>query len=335
MAEVLELSPIVDQDLPDLDVLIEVLRINKLSVQILPLLRDRHAKLAATYNNHRLRTVALNAQCLRSATCAQAVLESRGLKFLLFKGPPQQMQLYGNRYARPCADLDILVQPADFVTARIALQEIGYKVAQKSNSLWWSRFLGEQHLSHDSGAIIDLHHRLHQPGSPGPATVTSFLERGRMLAIDETAYVVPPLEDVLLICCVNLAKALFNREPCGGYVLDIAAALLRLGAKDRAACRDRAAQLGMQGIFLLGMRAVSATVDRSIVPDSADEFLPSVDDLTLRDMLLTPSLPDMHWIGRREMLWAVCSERGHRYIAELSWAFASEAGRRMFARGEV
>ncbi|MGC4024067.1 MAG: nucleotidyltransferase family protein [Mesorhizobium sp.] len=281
MGELLGFRPATDQNLPAPDLLIELLRINKLSVQILSLLKDRHPKLTAIYDNHRLRTVALNSQCLRSGIRAQNALKARNLNFLLFKGPPQQLQLYDDCYARPCADLDMLVQPSDFIAARMALQEIGYEVEQKSNSLWWIRFLGEQHLSHNSGSIIDLHHRLHQPGSPGPRNVASFLQRGRALQIGEYDYVVPPLEDVMLICCINLAKSLFNRQACGGYVLDIACAMQKLGTGGRAACLDRARQLGMKGMFLLGMRAVSATIDRSLASDGADEFLSSVDDFDL------------------------------------------------------
>ncbi|TGT36057.1 nucleotidyltransferase family protein, partial [Mesorhizobium sp. M8A.F.Ca.ET.167.01.1.1] len=105
--------------------------------------------------------MAMNVACLGDSIAIDRVLRERRVDFVFLKGPLQQHLLYGDHFMKPSGDVDILVSPASFAAAREALRTIGYEVAGKSRSVWWVRFLGEQHMVRDDGgraATVDLHH---------------------------------------------------------------------------------------------------------------------------------------------------------------------------------
>jgi hypothetical protein len=137
-------------------------------------------------DGYRRRTMSMNAACIGDSIAIARVLRDSRVDFVFLKGPLQQHLLYGDHFMKPSGDVDILVSPASFAKARQALRTIGYEVAGKSRSVWWVRFLGEQHMVREDGArasTVDLHHRLQQPGSPSPRDIDGFLRRKREVAV--------------------------------------------------------------------------------------------------------------------------------------------------------
>ena len=185
------------------------------------------------------------------------LLRARQIDFVFLKGPFQQQLLYDDHFMKPSGDVDVLVSPAGFFPARDALRSIGYEVAGKSRSVWWVRFLGEQHMTRGDGprpSTVDLHYRLQQPGSPSPRDADGFLRRKRQLEIAGATVPFTSAADTLLLSCISVAKALFNREPCAGYVCDVRASASRLDEADQQLVLDAAVKQGLDDTLLLGLR---------------------------------------------------------------------------------
>ncbi len=82
-------------------------------------------------------------------------------------------------------------------------------------------------------STVDLHYRLQQPGSPSPRDADGFLRRKRLVEITGTEVPFTSVADTLMLSCISVAKAMFNREPCAGYVCDIRASANRLDEADQ------------------------------------------------------------------------------------------------------
>ncbi|TIV62893.1 MAG: hypothetical protein E5V89_32465, partial [Mesorhizobium sp.] len=228
--------------------------------------------------------------------------------FVFLKGPLQQQLLYGDHFMKPSGDVDILVSPAGFSAAREALRSAGYEVAGKSRSVWWVRFLGEQHMVRDDGvraATVDLHHRLQQPGSPSPRDIDGFLRRRREVTVAGAAMPLISASDMLLLSCISVAKAFFNREPCAGYVCDVRAAASRLSEAEQQKVLDHAAGQGLADTLLLGLRAADVLLGgtATLLSDRAVRILARIDNADLFHMVIAPWLSSLRWPQRRTVLW--------------------------------
>ncbi len=60
-----------------------------------------------------------------------------------------------------------------------------------------------------------------------------------------------------LLACMNLVKAIFHREPAGGYVCDVAAWLHAADAEAVAALLDEAGGQGLRNTALFGLRCAA------------------------------------------------------------------------------
>ncbi|RUU65660.1 hypothetical protein EOC99_08670, partial [Mesorhizobium sp. M7A.T.Ca.TU.009.01.1.1] len=204
----------------------DIARLNKVAIFVLKALSrapalERPPELFRWLDTYRRRTVSMNASCIMDSMAVHDVLRASEIDFVFLKGPFQQQLLYDDHFMKPSGDVDILVSPLGFFRARDALRQIGYEVSGKSNSVWWVRFLGEQHMTRDDGprsSTVDLHYRLQQPGSPSPRDADGFLRRKRQVEIAGATVPFTSVADTLLLSCISVAKALFNREPCAGYV---------------------------------------------------------------------------------------------------------------------
>lgn len=331
LASSLGLEPAPRLDGVDHRLFADIARLNKISLQTIGQVRGQADYLDQVLVNHRMRTAALNTRALRTSALVHDALRSAGLDFLLFKGPAQQAVLYGDIFTRASGDVDVLVARRDFRRATSVLQGLGFDVASLSRSVWWSSFLGEQHFSHTqtSLSVVDLHHRIHQPGIPGPPRVDPFIERAQAVEINKFRLAVPGLADTMLIACISIAKALYNRQPCAGYVGDVQACLNKMSDQELDDCHALASREGLEGILALGMRAANAMFAGYRAGRHA-AFLPSITDEQLVEMTMTPWLPTICWPERRTVLWAACMRKPVRFLAESCWAIASEIGRKTF-----
>ncbi|TGQ56950.1 hypothetical protein EN836_03850 [Mesorhizobium sp. M1C.F.Ca.ET.193.01.1.1] len=320
----------------------DIARLNKVAVFVLKALAHGPAGAAPPgllgwLDSYRRRTMSMNAACIGDSIAIDRVLRDRQVDFVFLKGPLQQQLLYGDHFMKPSGDVDILVSPAGFAAARDALRSAGYEVAGKSRSVWWVRFLGEQHMVRDDGgraATVDLHHRLQQPGSPSPRDIDGFLRRKREVTVAGAAMPLISASDMLLLSCISVVKAFFNREPCAGYVCDVRAAASRLSEAEQQMVLDHAAAQGLADTLLLGLRAADVLLGgaATLLSDRAVRILARIDNADLFHMVIAPWLSSLRWPQRRTVLWELCGREPARYLAEASWAASADLSRRLFER---
>lgn len=291
-------------------------------------------RLRSMIDDYRRRTIRLNSATLGALLEVAEVLDEAGIPFAVVKGPLQQNVIYGSYFIKPSGDVDLLVAPQRFAEASAALGAIGFAVERRSRSLWWRIFLGEQHLvrARQPVATVDLHHRLGQPGSPGPRDTAAFLRNrvttefsGRPIPVLSAPY-------AALLVAVSIAKALFHREASGGYVCDLWRTLALMSAADQDNLSVMAQGQGLGPTLLLAVRAANVLIGGSMAtPLSANaaRFLPSISDDDLIRHVVEPWDPALEWPKRRQVLWELCGRRMAGYAREVSWATSSEIGRRL------
>ena len=279
----------------------------------------------------------MNASCIMDSMAIHDVLRARQIDFVFLKGPFQQQLLYDDHFMKPSGDVDILVSPAGFFPARDALRSIGYEVAGKSRSVWWVRFLGEQHMTRGDGprpSTVDLHYRLQQPGSPSPRDADGFLRRKRQLEIAGATVPFTSAADTLLLSCISVAKAQFKREPGAGYVCDVRASASRLDEADQQLVLDAAVRQGLDDTLLLGLRAADVLLGGvgTLLSERAKRILSRIGNEDLLNMVIAPWLSSLRWPQRRTVLWELCGRAPVRYLAEAGWAASADISRRIFER---
>lgn len=320
----------------------DIARLNKVAVFLLKALSHGATgatppELLAWLDGYRRRTMSMNAACIGDSIAIHQVLQDRQIDFVFLKGPLQQQLLYGDHFMKPSGDVDILVSPAGFAAAREALRSAGYEIAGKSRSIWWVRFLGEQHMVRDDGvraATVDLHYRLQQPGSPSPRDIDGFLRRKREVKVAGASMPLISASDTLLLSCISVAKAFFNREPCAGYVCDVRAAAGRLNEAEQQKLLDHAAEQGLADTLLLALRAADVLLGgtATLLSDRATRILARIDNADLFHMVIAPWLSSLRWPQRRTVLWELCGREPVRYLAEAGWAASADLSRRIFER---
>ena len=320
----------------------DIARLNKVATFVLKALSRTPASeappgLLEWLDTYRRRTVSMNSSCIMDSMAIDKVLRDKHIDFVFLKGPFQQHLLYGDHFMKPSGDVDILVSPTGFFKAREALRSIGYEVAGKSRSVWWVRFLGEQHMVRESGpkpSTVDLHYRLQQPGSPSPRDTDGFLRRKRSVAIAGASMPFISASDTLLLSCISVAKALFNREPCAGYVCDIRASASRLSEAEQQNVLDYAAEQGLADTLLLGLRAADVLLGGTgtLLSERATRILSRIGNEDLFHMVIAPWLSSLRWPQRRTVLWELCGREPVRYLTEAGWAASADLSRRLFER---
>ncbi|WP_084508024.1 nucleotidyltransferase family protein [Mesorhizobium sp. WSM3224] len=320
----------------------DIARLNKIAVFLLKALQRAPAdaappELLGWLDGYRRRTMSMNAACIGDAIAIDRALRDRQVDFVFLKGPLQQHRLYGDHFMKPSGDVDILVAPAGFAKAREALRAIGYEVAGKSRSVWWVRFLGEQHMVREDGpraSTVDLHHRVQQPGSPSPRDIDGFLRRKRDVEVAGAAMPIISAADTLLLSSISVAKAFFNREPCAGYVCDVRASASRLSEAEQQTVLDHATEQGLADTLLLGLRAADVLLGAAgtLLSDRAARILARIDNADLFHMVIAPWLASLRWPQRRHVLWELCGREPVRYLAEAGWAASADLSRRIFER---
>ncbi|WP_027142860.1 nucleotidyltransferase family protein [Mesorhizobium sp. WSM3626] len=323
-------------------VVTDIARLNKVGTFVLKALsrapaNERPAELFQWLETYRRRTVSMNAACLMDSMAINEALLDRRIDFVFLKGPFQQHLLYDDHFMKPAGDVDILVSPAGFSKAREVLRSIGYEVSGKSRSVWWVRFLGEQHMVRGNGpksSTADLHYRLQQPGSPSPRDADGFLRRKRLVEITGAEVPFTSAADTLMLSCISVAKALFNREPCAGYVCDIRASASRLDEADQQRVLDAAVSQGLEDTLLLGLRAADVLLGGTgtLLSERAKPILSRIGNEDLFNMVIAPWLLSLRWPQRRTVLWELCGRAPVRYLAEVGWAASADISRRIFER---
>ncbi len=244
-----------------------------------------------------------NSRILQLIRVAGESLTQSGIQHIFYKGPIQQKILYGDFFAKPAVDADILVSRSDFTRARGVLADSGYRLAQGCAGIWWWHFLGEQHLFHEDNHVnsIDLHHRLQQPGSPEPRQMKRFLSERSSVQLGNAAISAPSLPHIALIAAMNLVKAIYCREVAGSHTLDTLTALKHMTPQELASTRAESRRQGLYKTMRFAARAASLLFDE---PDLFSQEVVDMpfDAADLARLLFRPEGTDFTYPRRRVML---------------------------------
>ncbi len=294
--------------------------------------------LARSVDQARGRAAISNGRVMALARIAFPVLARAGIGALAFKGPFQHRQLHGDPFFCRSGDLDVLVAREDFAAALAAFEAEGF-VPREDTSAWWRMMLGEVHLVHPQGGVIDLHHRLQQPGCPPPRDIGAFLRASRTERLGGVEIAVPTHAQAVLIAALNLVKELAHRRPSARYAYDVAAGILGMGEARRRAFVALAQDQRLEGTASLAV-ALCERIFALALPLPAPLRAADLPAWAGREALLAmafdPDDPATPWPRRRAVLWAMCSRQGRgggtgraaEFTREAARMFASEALRR-------
>lgn len=313
------------------DALVDLARRNKVLFALegaREALRARAPDCVDRLDSYALRTLAMNRGCLTACARLSRTLAEGGVGHVVFKGPVQQMALYGSPFVKASGDVDILVAEADRARAAAAVEALGYRGEDAHLASWWVRHLGERHFADPAGGpTVDLHHGLRQPGSPPTRRHDGFIAQSRLVRVEGVAVPTPSARHLCLVVALNLVKALVARAPCLGHAADLGRALERLGADERPALEASAREAGLVDTLAVA-RAVSARVLGRGAPDRGGDPLGFVADDVLLLMVAAPWSVAQAAPRRSRLLWALCGRAPIRFVREAGRAAASEITRR-------
>lgn len=283
----------------------------------------------------RARAAISNGRVFGLARLAFPILARANIAVIAFKGPFQHRQIHGDPFFCRSGDLDLLVPQERFADALKAFEVEGFK-RREDTSQWWTRALGEVHLVHPQGGVIDLHYRLQQPGCPPPNDLDQFLREAEREQVGTTQIALPTIAHAVLICALNLSKEFAHRRMSARYAYDFAAGILGMDAGERDDFAALAAHQRLAGTvsFAAALAGTIFDCDLPLGPHLERRGLP---DWGGRDAVLAmafePEAPGTRWPRRRAILWAMCSgtggpQRAAEFSREAVRMLASEALRR-------
>ena len=212
-------------------------------------LADRHGVLPIFCRNFASKLPEAFVSRVRSQWVLSAILASeleglleefcvRGLELLPLKGPPLSGALYGSPTLRPSDDLDLLVQPQDFIRSQSLLRDLGFEPIDKAD---------DYHQAFQRrGMKVELHFAVAPPSSPAidlkgawsRAGVAEF--RGQRLR-----FFAKP--DLLIYLIIHGVKHEFARLI---WVFDAARVLADLDERELDQVVRMARAIGMEGALL-------------------------------------------------------------------------------------
>ncbi|NDV01343.1 nucleotidyltransferase family protein [Pseudoroseicyclus tamaricis] len=310
--------------------LLHVARLNQVTLA-LATLRDwtGFEAIAPTVDMTRLRTVAINRKGLALTRRIAAEFEAAGLPYLVLKGPLSQVTLYGDPCVKPSGDSDFYVGAGDLPTARRILAQQGFKGGGGNLSAWWIHGLGEQHFQDDAGNVVDLHHRLQQPGGVRLRDEEQVLTEREIQSFEGAQYTVPSSHDVICLTAISLTRALYGREPGGRYLLDLARISRDLAPDQLSDLLAHAKAQGIEGTILFALQLTCAVLGP--LPIVLPRHPLSLEDCALREMALIPWTSGLPWPRRRELLWLFCERRPFPFLAEAGRSGMADVLRRILS----
>lgn len=267
---------------------------------------------------YRALTFRLNGANLVQFRSVMAALQAAGIEAVGYKGPATLAALYGDGFVRPSTDIDLLVRKRDFRRAGAALERLGYRTPKGADTIWWRRFLGEQHYFSPHGPSIDLHHLVQQPGCPSPRSLEGFF-RSRAEAIPggTGGAILSPLYSCL-VACLSLAKAVANREPAGAYACDIAVYIAGCSGEERQQLVETARKERLYRTLCFGLRTASVLFGVGKNTRHVARVLKFLSDDDLVRLVLDPVGTGRPRFWRTRVLMSLCDGPG-AFGRELCW----------------
>ncbi|MDB6454807.1 nucleotidyltransferase family protein [Falsirhodobacter sp. 20TX0035] len=251
--------------------LFHLARYNKM-LHLIPM--TAHPTLAPRLLEARIATVGMNGRAIRAGAEISKALAAAQVRHVVMKGPWQQVSVHDTGFLRPSGDVDLFVAPKDRVRAAEVVGTLDYRVFEHGQTIWWLRFLGEQHFHREAdGAVVDLHHRLLQVGLPSWRHAEDVLARSVLQGEGDDRVPVPDPATGCLLLAITIAKALLGSEPCGWAVRDLSLWLARLSVEERRALDRVARRAGQTRSLRLALQLVEAcyggSAAQSVLPGPA------------------------------------------------------------------
>ena len=133
-------------------------------------------------------------------------LDSQQIRAIPYKGPALAVVAYGSVGLRQFGDLDILVQPSDYLKTRNLFLARGYQLTSD-----WGWECG---LSDDTRALgVDLHKGLGPAQFPVELNFERLWERRQPVSIAGGRISTFCAEDMLIVLCIQLVKDGWEKAP--------------------------------------------------------------------------------------------------------------------------
>lgn len=284
--------------------------------------------LADAVRASRARAAISNGRVYGLARLAFPILARANIAAIAFKGPFQHRQIHGDPFFCRSGDLDLLVPREDFARALRALEVGGFE-RREDSSRWWTSALGEVHLVHPQGGVIDLHYRLQQPGCPPPRDLPRFLHEAVREQVGAVQIAVPTRGHAVLICALNLTKEFAHRRMSARYAYDFAAGVLGMDVGQRRDFAELVQHQRLTGTVGFAAALAGTIFDCELalsVPLVRRELPSWATRAAVLAMVFDPEAPGTQWPRRRAILWEMCSDAGS---AGRAAEFAREAARMM------
>lgn len=215
-----------------------------------------------------------------------AVLASVRVRALAVKGVALASSEYSPPWARPMADIDLLLGPSDVARVTAALATAGWQVLRDparplSSALLETLVVAPPPLSR---IPVELHASLDKV-VPRPIDIGALFARGRPFEEAEWVWI-PGREDHLLLVALHLAADEFNHLP-GFADLEV---LLRPGL-DMGAVVERAKAWRATTAVYLALRTLEALGGPHVAP----ELLTALEPSRLRRVLLSRVFQPSRW----------------------------------------
>jgi|GEM_PF-888814 len=201
------------------------------------------------------------------------LIEARGVRVIPYKGPEMAARFYEDPGLREFKDLDLLIRPEDVEAVWDLLIEDGYgpysEMDARRRSLQRRQYKDygfiRSGLPHHPEPLPDIRPREHPNFGrmivephwsvtarrfPFPVDYGALFDRAQRVTFEDAEISSCPLEELLLILCVNGAKSVWVRLL---MICDLAAMIRSQPALDYERCLELAGRLGCERIALLGL----------------------------------------------------------------------------------
>lgn len=226
------------------------------------------------------------------------ILKTHGIETLSVKGVLRSYEVYGRWDMRFAADIDLLVRTCDYRQAGEVLLGSGYWAPVPSSSNWWHHYLGESPYlpKETTGPIVDLHHKLDQPGTPALNDTETLFRTAVTRKFGELQVKVMEPRAALMLAATSFGKALRQHEPCLGNLHEIAHVRASSPELSDAALDEYAARHNLLRLWRHARSAADALFRPSTGKGSSELV-----GFVLND-LATPTWPQRLW-HRTRLLW--------------------------------
>ncbi|UUL82377.1 nucleotidyltransferase family protein [Sphingomonas qomolangmaensis] len=177
-------------------------------------------------------------------------LQAGGIDPIVFKGALRSHHVYATWDARRSSDIDLLVRPEEYCHAQQILAADGMIALVSDTSIWWHRCLGESPYARpdSTSPIVDLHHRVQQPGGPYPRQMEEFFAASMVQNIGSNAIRTLSPHHALLVCAINYGKAVRARKPWLAEMHEFAWMTRSMTRDELTAVRNLAGRNNLQGL---------------------------------------------------------------------------------------